>query len=538
MVINSNKYLDSFISICIGAAAYLIILDYSFLDPENINWLLHHDFSTSYLGWEFYRRDEVEGMVIGANPTYGLEMSSSILHSGSLPLLSIPLKFLSEYLPDKFQFFGVWLLACFILQSYFAWKLVSLISESRLLIFSGTLLFVFTPSFLHQIPHHLNLSAHWVILASVYFLFAYKFNVNKALWPLSLLVLISLFIHSYIFIMIFSLWLVLILDDLLDGKRQVLPWFLFVMALVFYSMWQIGYFLGGDSSACCYGRYGMNIFSIFDPRDFDGDSYSWSYFMPDIPGQNGWGVGFNYLGLGVILLLISTWRDFFNKTIKAIKANKYRNLIIMLLLLTLFSITHRIGVMNFYIKLPLFDSLVDFLGALRGSGRFFWPVHYILLFSIIYIFSKRTKAAPLLLLFFALVQILDTSSAWLQLQENAIGKKYQHQEYDFSSALGDAKYTEIKIVPFENHSKGWEKISLYALKQGMSTNVVYLARPSVEKVREYNQNFLNSIQFKTYNKNTMYILSDEYFDIVSEAIDLKDMKLIKVNGLNLFLPLQ
>ena len=226
MVINNNKYLESFVSICIGVVAYLIILDYNFLDPENVNWLLHHDFSPAYLGWEFYRRDEIGGSVIGANPTYGLEMSSSILHSGSLPLLSIPLKFLSEYLPDKFQFFGVWLLACFILQSYFAWKLVSLISESRLLIFSGTLLFVFTPSFLHQIPHHLNLSAHWVILASVYFLFAYKFNVNKALWPLSLLVLISLFIHSYIFIMIFSLWLVLILDDLLDGKRQVLPWFL------------------------------------------------------------------------------------------------------------------------------------------------------------------------------------------------------------------------------------------------------------------------------------------------------------------------
>jgi len=538
MVINNNKYLDSFVSICIGVVAFFIILDYNFLDPKNVNWLLHHDFSPAYLGWEFYRRDEIGGSVIGANPTYGLEMSSSVLHSATIPLLSIPLKFVPLKLPDNFQFFGMWLLVCFALQSYFAYRLVSLISKNRLLILSSTLLFVFTPSFLHQIPHHLDLSAHWIVLASVYFLFAYKFKINKTIWPLSLLVLMSLFIHAYIFIMILSLWLVLILDNLLYGNRQALPQFLFVISLVFYLMWQIGYFMGGDSSACCYGRYGMNIFSIFDPRDFDGDNYSWSYFMPDIPGQNGWGVGFNYLGLGVILLLTSTWKDFFNKTIRAIKTNKYRNLIIMMLLFILFSITHRVGMLNFYIEFPLFDGLVDFLGTLRGSGRFFWPVHYILLFGLIYVLSKRTKSAPLLLLFFALVQILDTSSAWLQLQENVIGKKYQHQEYDFSSAVGDAKYAEIKMAPFENHPKDWEKISLYALKQGMSTNIAYLARPSVEKIKEYNQNFLNSIQFKTYNKNTMYVLSDEYFDIVSEAVDLKDAKLIKVNGLNLFLPLQ
>ena len=65
-----------------------------------------------------------------------------------------------------------------------------------------------------------------------------------------------------------------------------------------------------------YGIFGLDILGIFDPQN-STDGLHWSFFLKDITGTST--EGFNYLGLGCIILLIISMIIYFTKVIK----NKY-----------------------------------------------------------------------------------------------------------------------------------------------------------------------------------------------------------------------
>ena len=75
------------------------------INPQNINWLqiANPDSLTNYLGWVFYRFSPWS-WPIGLNPNYGLEISSSIVFSDSIPLLAFLFKPINFILPETFKF--------------------------------------------------------------------------------------------------------------------------------------------------------------------------------------------------------------------------------------------------------------------------------------------------------------------------------------------------------------------------------------------------------------------------------------------------
>ena len=94
------------------------------------------DAATNYLGWTFYR-DSGWTWPPAANPAYGMDIAGSILMADANPLLAMPFKLLSPLLPEPFQYFGWWLLACFLLQGLFAQGIAARITphgEQRLAI--------------------------------------------------------------------------------------------------------------------------------------------------------------------------------------------------------------------------------------------------------------------------------------------------------------------------------------------------------------------------------------------------------------------
>ena len=96
------------------------------LIPSNIGWLLNKlDPAQHFLGWDFYRNSPWT-LPVGLNPRFGLDLSSSIVYSDSIPLLAIPFKVFASFLPSPFQYFGLWVLVCFILQAWACWKLIEL----------------------------------------------------------------------------------------------------------------------------------------------------------------------------------------------------------------------------------------------------------------------------------------------------------------------------------------------------------------------------------------------------------------------------
>mgnify|MGYP003352552521 CR=1 FL=1 len=103
-----------------GIAAFFAVGGISILNPRNINWLLaDFDMTLEYLGWAFYRYGPWT-FPIGLNPNFGLDISSSIVYSNSLPLFAMVFKPLSSLLGEPFQFWGIWILLCFVLQAWMA----------------------------------------------------------------------------------------------------------------------------------------------------------------------------------------------------------------------------------------------------------------------------------------------------------------------------------------------------------------------------------------------------------------------------------
>ena len=112
----------------IGVVVFFILTGGASLNPIDFSWMHGDDPALHYLGWSFFRRSEW-GWPIGINPKYGLEISSSIIFSDSIPLIAIPLKIFDKFLPGDFQYLGIWVLVSIVLQSMFAWLLLGLITD-------------------------------------------------------------------------------------------------------------------------------------------------------------------------------------------------------------------------------------------------------------------------------------------------------------------------------------------------------------------------------------------------------------------------
>ena len=155
-------------SIAIGIATFGALTNWKILNPLFVRWLYWGDPSTSYLGWQFFRKTPLIQFPIGASPNYGVGFASSIMFTDSIPLIAIPLKYLSFLLPHEFQYFGMWILAAFVLQAWFAWKMLShFISNLPVLLF-GVVLFTNAPTLIYRMVHegsgHIGFIGQFLIL--------------------------------------------------------------------------------------------------------------------------------------------------------------------------------------------------------------------------------------------------------------------------------------------------------------------------------------------------------------------------------------
>ena len=156
------------IPVMLGLLTFFLIVGWPPLQFGNIAWFQQNDDSVAhYLGWLFFR-DSPWSFPMGANPNYGIEIASSIFFSDSIPLFAFIFKPFSSLLPETFRYVGLWLLFCFVAQSWFAWRIIGLITQDVVVKVCATGLFLFSPPMLNRIGAHDSLVAHWLILAALY----------------------------------------------------------------------------------------------------------------------------------------------------------------------------------------------------------------------------------------------------------------------------------------------------------------------------------------------------------------------------------
>lgn len=364
-----------------GGAAFLAFTHGAILDPGYTGWLFSHpDTATGYLGWQFYRQAPLWQLPFGATPAYGMEIASSVVFSDSIPLLALLLRPLSAWLPGEFQYFGLWLALCFVLQALFAYRLLARFGVEPVLALLGSAFFVMAPPYLFRLSGHYALCAQWIVLAALHLYFSPRASLRA--W--GLLLAGSVLVHFYLFAMAVSVWLADLWQRQWRGElapRRAAHGFLATAALVFALMWFAGYFTigAGASATPGFGNYRMNLLAPIDPDRI------WSRLLPDQPGGRGDHEGLSYLGTGMLALAVLAagclvWR----RRLPRLERPAAVPLAVLSVLLTVYAVSNRVsagGADLFTYDVPV--ALQPITDLLRVSGRMFWPVYYLLCLGIL-----------------------------------------------------------------------------------------------------------------------------------------------------------
>ena len=301
-----------------------------------------------------------------------------------------------------------------------------------------------------------------------------------------------------------------------------------------FIMWSIGYFiLGIGDGSLGYDHFNMNLYSLIDSNGV------WSKIIPDFEETPGDHEGFNFLGIGIIILIIPAVFQFLTKKMTFSKA-KIIPILVSSLILFIYAISNKITLGTaeiFSYSLPGFtDSITQ---TFRVSGRFFWPVYYLIYLVILnavfkFKYQKTTMIICTLLLS---LQIWDSSSL-----NNMYKKRFMHSQ-PFASVLKStiwkdisAKYSQINYVLPQNSPNNWVSLSHFAMESNMSINAGYFARINETAQNNNKYEIIKSINDNTLNQNALYIFNDNY--LWNIAINqLKDNDIIgSIDGLRVLLP--
>jgi hypothetical protein len=511
----------------LGVSAFWAVTGGRVLAPRNIAWITDIDAITYYLGWLFYRSSPWT-FPLGMNPRYGDELSSSIMFLDNVPLLSLLFKALNPWLSEPFQYFGLWLLCCCVLQAWFAWLLVGLVTRQPLARTCASALFVLAPPFLYRFGGHYAMAGQWLLLAALYLCFGPRRLSRGLAWPL-LAFVVSL-VHSYMTAMVLGLWAADMARRLfVDGRsRSDFVQLLAVPSLVLLGFWQAGFFAVGPGVVKAgFGKYRMNLLSLVDPS-------GWSYVVKDFPEGPGDYEGFNYLGLGAVLLALLALPAL-RGALPALRARRrYWPLLLLLCGLTLFAVSNRVGIGMGGFEIPLPQSAIDRANTLRSSGRMFWPVFYVILFMAVRAVLRRYPArlAAGMLLGAALLQAADTSAGWLPIRRAMapVGPTWSSPLRSSFWAKVPTKYRRIHMVMPENQKPGFEVFAYFAAMNGMVTDAFYGARIDQAALKAAKRRARASLKSGRYDADTLYVLDRRLVRFARSKLDRERDLLKRIDG--------
>ena len=509
-----------FLFLIISIISWVYLLGFDYIKPTNVTWLNSGDLSTYQLGWEYFRDDKWR-FPIGLNPNYGIYSDSNIIYSDSIPIFAIFFKLFNFLLPEKFQYFSIWILLCIYLQILFSYKIIYIGTGNKLFSFLGSLFFLTASIFIHRSGIHLSLFGQWLILCGIYI----EISENGKKDFLRLIVLLlSLLVHFYFFLMLIIL---IFFQDfykvffLRKSFTKILKKLIFTIIVSIALMYTVGYFSINldDGLGWGYGYYNFNLNSFINPSGQNNiGSFSWSNFLTKQNYQNKEIEGFSYLGFsGIIFLILFLFNTFKGKFYIFFQNLNWLIIILPFLMISM-SNNINFGSMNI-VSIDMNKFVYAFFSIFRASGRMIWPVYYIIfIIGIIFIFKNFKSKSILVLLTLFVLQIGDIYSG---IKNYRFGSQYSVLQEDkknpFWHGLSN-QFNELRLIESKNQSSIFHELSGYLIEENfIKTDLVNLARVNREKttfakynlIQDFNNKNLsifNKKIFLTKNKNiTLYL---------------------------------
>ncbi|MCI2046522.1 MAG: DUF6311 domain-containing protein [Faecalibacterium sp.] len=501
----------------IGALVFFAVHTGAALDVTNDGWILtgyvEKDVLQHYTGWLFYRESPL-GFPLGV----AANMGSTVSYSDSIPLAAILFRLFAAWLPETFQYFGLWTLLCYILQGISAALLLSLFSESFPAVLGGTVLFCTSPILLERSFRHTALASHFLILFALYLYFSNRRQGFRFRAGYLVLLGLATAIHPYFVPMVFAILFADLAEQAVRTRRFARP--LGFLAAGFAVVLGVGYAIGMFSAgsadlATGYGHFCMNLNSLFDPVSTGG--IVWSNVLKQRPQALGSADGFNYLGLGVlaaappcgiIFLMKKRWRG----ALETLR--RHWALALVSLCLTLFAVSTTILYGNLVVvRLTLPAALETLCSTFRSSGRMFYPVYYLI---FLFVFSMLAQCRPAkahwlpaaLVTAVAVVQLWDMAPA-LAAKSSFFAEHRQDFTYPLQSAVWEeagSHYTRVCSLDVSLYQAVYP--AYFAASHEMSTDDAFTARYDTAQRQTANKETLARLESGNYDPDTLYITSD------------------------------
>ena len=293
----------------LGLAAFLCLYGTAPLDPANDAWIWYGydetDIHQHYAGWLGFRNSSWQFPLAQADAlAYPAGTGVNISFTDSLPWVSVLFKLLAPVLPAQFQWFGLYELAAFILQSMAAALVLGLFLYDLLPLAAGTALFAFSPIMIERAFRHVALSSHYIVLFALYAYLRGRREQRCFMPVFWLLAALGVGITPYFLPMTAIFALLLAVENALHTRKLLAPCGLFLGTCA--AGYAAGVVLGSlnngySASRENYGVFSFNLNALFNPSSKGG--YTWSRILPARPQLYGQYDGFNYLGFGMLALL-------------------------------------------------------------------------------------------------------------------------------------------------------------------------------------------------------------------------------------------
>jgi len=500
---SKRDILGGLAAIFLGLVAFLLFVGASTLVPTNIGWLNVADRAMHTLGWMFFRAAPW-GMPPGTSPHLGIELASSIGMVDGLPLFALPMKLLRDWLPNPVQYWGIWLLLSFMLQSLFAYAIARELRASRLLSLVAAAFVLITPAFLFRVPMHLALSGHWTLLAALYL---YVRRSPPKLWMWPLVVAVTASIHAYLLAMVLALWLAALAERLWTRRialRAAVAEFFVTLAVTGVVLWTAGFFGSGSIGNYGYGDYKLNL--LWPLLTYG----HWSQIFPDLPHAKYDYEGLSFLGIGILALLALALAA--RPHLSPLLHRRWLPLMVVLLGMMVFALSMNLQLSGMHVAtIPVPKWVSDLASTFRSTGRFVWPLLYLVTIGAVVLIARRFRAAvalPVALVALA-AQAADSAPGLLSFASRiaAVSSTWDTRLISpFWERAASAGYTRIRVVPVQNPGKDWKPLGYFAVTHGMDIDSAYLGRTDEKAMRDLRSREAEVLATGAFEPHTLYEL--------------------------------
>jgi len=413
-------------AVLLGLAFMELVMGLDKINPAFTSWILIRgsDIAYHYLSWEYFK-DTPWTWPPGKLEGYAYPMYNSVLYTDSIPLFAFLFKLLRYFLPNDFQYFGLWFALCFILNTFLGIELLKQIGWTRgfrwLLapFFSGAVVFIARFG-------HAALCGQWVLL---YTLLIYLNRDNwkpRALWAhLYLVVFLSSLIHPYLLFMVLGLSCAVPMRLKWDYKITWSAFWIHILAFTVISF--IGWYLSGaflfkGQLSEGLGKFSANLNTFFNAWDVGRLGPNFQYY------GDGQGEGIAYLGLGMLFILLLLTGSFLVqkwitnhqspttnhlKPVRSFQLRPINTFLLISLLFFLFALSPKWTLGQ---HLLIDWGYNDYISrTFRGTGRFTWPLFYFILYSVflrLYQWNISLGLKYILVVSALFLQAADLSPLW------------------------------------------------------------------------------------------------------------------------------